>query len=77
MTGATASLKGSARFGLFAAGKFAKRALTQSLAREFGPKGVHVAHVVVDGIIDIPRTAQWEANGGAVDGKLKPDQVCS
>lgn len=38
VTGATASLKGSARFATFAAGKFAKRAIAQSLAREFGPK---------------------------------------
>ena len=46
-TGATASLKGSALFSSFATGKFALRALTQSLGREFGPKGVHVAHAIV------------------------------
>ncbi|EYE92935.1 oxidoreductase, short chain dehydrogenase/reductase family [Aspergillus ruber CBS 135680] len=58
-TGATASLKGSATFSAFASGKFALRALAQSLAREFGPQGVHVAHVILDGVIDIPRTKSW------------------
>lgn len=74
-TGATASIKGSANFGTFAAGKFALRALTQSLAREFGPKGVHVAHAIIDGVIAGPRTAGFTVNGGAPDGKLDPDAV--
>lgn len=51
------------------------RAIAQSLAREFGPKGVHVSHIVVDGVIDIPRTHGWEVNGGVADGKLAPDGV--
>jgi NAD(P)-dependent dehydrogenase (short-subunit alcohol dehydrogenase family) len=51
-TGATASLRGSAGFSAFAGAKHGLRALAQSLARELGPKGVHVAHVVVDGAID-------------------------
>ncbi|KAK0747543.1 hypothetical protein B0T21DRAFT_379569 [Apiosordaria backusii] len=72
---ATASVRGSPRFATFAAGKFAARALTQSLAREFGPQGVHVAHVIVDGVIDIPGTKQWEANGGVEDGKLSADAI--
>ena len=59
LTGATASIKGSAMFSGFACGKFALRALSQSLAREFGPKGVHVAHVIVDGLIDTKRVRQW------------------
>ena len=75
VTGATASLKGSARFGAFAAGKFAKRALTQSLSREFGPKGVHVAHVIIDGIIDIPRSKSLAPNNGVPDGKIDPAAV--
>lgn len=50
-TGATASLRGSARFATLAAPKFALRALAQSMAREFGPQGVHVAHVILDGLI--------------------------
>lgn len=72
-TGATASLKGSANFAAFASGKFALRALAQSLAREFGPQGVHVSHTIIDGIIDIPRTKTL-ANEH-VDGKLNPDAV--
>jgi NAD(P)-dependent dehydrogenase (short-subunit alcohol dehydrogenase family) len=55
LTGATASLRGSARFAALAVGKFGLRALAQSMAREFGPRGVHVAHVVIDGQIDTPR----------------------
>jgi hypothetical protein len=75
ITGATASSKGSALFHTFAAGMFARRALGQSLAREFGPKGVHVAHAIIDGVIDIPRTKGYNVNGGVEDGKLDPDSV--
>ena len=49
------------------------RALAQSLGREFGPKGVHVAHAVIDGVIDIPRTKEWKIEG--VDGKISADAV--
>jgi len=55
LTGATAALRGSARFSALAVGKFGLRALAQSMAREFGPQGIHVAHVVIDGQIDTPR----------------------
>ncbi len=51
-TGATASLRGGAGFSAFSGAKHALRALAQSLAREVGPKGVHVAHIVIDGAID-------------------------
>jgi NAD(P)-dependent dehydrogenase (short-subunit alcohol dehydrogenase family) len=51
-TGATASVRGAAGFSAFAGAKHGLRALAQSLARELGPKGVHVAHVVIDGAID-------------------------
>ncbi len=51
-TGATASLRGGAGYSAFAGAKHGLRALAQSLAREMGPKGLHVAHVVVDGMID-------------------------
>jgi NAD(P)-dependent dehydrogenase (short-subunit alcohol dehydrogenase family) len=54
-SGATASLRGGARFAGLAVGKFGLRALAQSLAREVGPRGIHVAHVVIDGVIDTPR----------------------
>lgn len=76
ITGATASTKGSAQFGSFAAGKFALRALGQSLAREFGPRGVHVAHAIIDGVIDIPRTKHYVVNEGSEDGKIDPRAVC-
>ncbi|KAH3339343.1 hypothetical protein KXW81_008262 [Aspergillus fumigatus] len=72
-TGATASVKGSANFAAFATGKFALRALAQSLAREFGPKGVHVSHVIIDGVIDIPRTKAWTFEHE--DAKLDPDSI--
>ncbi|GAB7338680.1 hypothetical protein MBLNU457_5405t1 [Dothideomycetes sp. NU457] len=58
-TGATASVKSSALMSSFSTGKYAMRALAQSVAREFAPKGVHVAHAVIDGVIDIPRTKEW------------------
>ena len=51
-TGATAALRGAANFAAFAGAKHALRALAQSMARELGPQGIHVAHVVVDGAID-------------------------
>lgn len=51
-TGATASLRGGKGFAAFAGAKHALRALAQSMARELGPEGIHVAHVVVDGAID-------------------------
>ena len=54
-TGATASLRGGASFAAFAAAKHGLRALAQSMARELGPKGIHVAHVVIDGRIDAQR----------------------
>ena len=48
-SGATAALRGSAKLGVFAAASFGVRALSQSLAREFQPQGIHVSHVVIDG----------------------------
>ncbi|UNI16135.1 putative secondary metabolism biosynthetic enzyme, variant 2 [Purpureocillium takamizusanense] len=75
VTGATASVRGSARFASFAAAKFAQRALAQSLAREFGPRGVHVALAIVDGSIDTPWGKDRVANGGVDDGKIKPEAV--
>jgi NAD(P)-dependent dehydrogenase (short-subunit alcohol dehydrogenase family) len=77
-TGATASLRGRPPFAAFASAKAGLRALAQSLAREFGPKGVHVAHVIVDGGIDgdqvnlrFPQLR--EAKGEA--GMLDPDAI--
>lgn len=64
LTGATASLRGSAGFSGLAVGKFGLRALSQSLARELGPKGIHVAHTIIDGMIDLPRTRSWMPDKG-------------
>lgn len=55
VTGATASLRGGARFAAFASAKAAQRNLAESMARELGPKGIHVALLVVDGMVDTPR----------------------
>ncbi len=51
-TGATASMKGNAGFAAFASGKFALRGLAQSMARELGPKNIHVAHLIIDAGVD-------------------------
>jgi NAD(P)-dependent dehydrogenase (short-subunit alcohol dehydrogenase family) len=50
-TGATAAMRGGVNFAAFAMGKFGLRALAQSMARELGPKGIHVAHTIIDGQI--------------------------
>jgi NAD(P)-dependent dehydrogenase (short-subunit alcohol dehydrogenase family) len=52
LSGATAALRGSARFSCLAVGKFGLRALGQAMARELGERGIHVAHVIIDGQID-------------------------
>lgn len=54
-TGATASLRGGARFANLAVPKFGLRALAQSMARELGPQGIHVGHVIIDGQIETPK----------------------
>jgi NAD(P)-dependent dehydrogenase (short-subunit alcohol dehydrogenase family) len=73
-TGATASLRGGAGFSAFAGGKAALRMLAQSMARELGPKGIHVAHVIVDGAIDtafirenFPARYALKSTGGILD----------
>ena len=53
-TGATASVRGAGNFSAFAVTKMGLRALAQSMARELGPEGIHVAHVVIDGVVDTP-----------------------
>lgn len=77
-TGATASVRGAAGFAAFAGGKAALRALAQSMAREFGPQGLHVAHVIIDGLIDTVFTrenfAQRVADVGP-EGILNPDHI--
>lgn len=72
LTGASASLKGYAMSSAFAMGKFALRGLAQSAARELGPKGIHVAHVVVDGLV---KSRLRPEDASAPDGMLSPDAV--
>jgi NAD(P)-dependent dehydrogenase (short-subunit alcohol dehydrogenase family) len=77
-TGATASLRGSASFAAFSGAKHALRALAQSMARELGPKHVHVAHVVVDGAIDTEFIRENFPDRYATrseDGILKPEHI--
>ena len=77
-TGATASVRGSAGFAAFAGAKHALRALAQSMARELGPKGIHVAHIVIDGAIDTQFIAQNFPERYAMkaqDGILNPDAI--
>lgn len=73
-TGATAALRGGARFAGLAVGKFGLRALAQSLARELGPRGIHVAHVVIDGQIDSAAARQRDP-GRAAGGFLDPAAI--
>ncbi len=58
-SGATAALRGGARMANFAVGKFSQRAIAQSMAREFGPLGIHVVHVVIDGQIATPAVLEY------------------
>lgn len=73
-TGATASVKANAESAAFATQKWAQRALAQSLAKEFGPRGVHVAHVIVDGPIDTPRIREM-FKGVDEKGLIDPDAI--
>jgi len=68
--GATSSVKGYAKSSAFATGKFALRALAQCNAREFGPKGIHVFHVIIDGSIDdMPLGEVREVKAGRLDSR--------
>ncbi len=74
VTGATSAVKHSANFSAFTSAKAAQRALTQSMARYLGPEKIHVAYVIVDGVIDLERTRN------AMPDKpdtffLKPDSI--
>ncbi|MBI2714610.1 MAG: SDR family NAD(P)-dependent oxidoreductase [Rhizobiales bacterium] len=73
-TGASASVKGYAQSAPFAMGKFALRGLAQSMARELQPKGIHVAHVVIDGGI---KSARRPEPPDAPDSLLDPDAIAS
>jgi len=82
LTGATASLRGGAKFGAFAAAKSALRIHAQAMAREFGPQGIHVAHTVIDGVINGQRVNRAAYGLGKAlvsskgeDGSLDPVAV--
>lgn len=75
LTGATAAMRGGARFSALAVGKFGLRALAQSMAREFGPRGIHVAHVVIDGQIDTPRVREMSGGDREAHTMLSPDAI--
>src|SRR5712692_4832857 len=74
LTGASASVKGYALSAPFAMGKFALRGLAQSMARELGPQGIHVAHVVIDGGI---KSARREEPADKPDSMLDPDAIAA
>jgi NAD(P)-dependent dehydrogenase (short-subunit alcohol dehydrogenase family) len=73
-SGATAALRGSAGFANLAVPKFGLRALSQSMARELGPKGVHVGHVIIDGQIESERYRHLVKERGE-DSLLAPDAI--
>jgi NAD(P)-dependent dehydrogenase (short-subunit alcohol dehydrogenase family) len=74
-SGATAAIRGTARFAAFAAAKFALRGLTQALAREYQSQGIHVAHVVIDGLVSgSPSVAKF---GGSEECSIDPAAVAS
>jgi NAD(P)-dependent dehydrogenase (short-subunit alcohol dehydrogenase family) len=72
-TGATASVKGGGKFTAFASAKFALRGFAQALSREFGPSGVHVAHVILDGLIAEPQSVT--RFGHATTTRMDPDEI--
>jgi NAD(P)-dependent dehydrogenase (short-subunit alcohol dehydrogenase family) len=73
VSGATASLRGGANFSAFASAKFALRGLTQSLARTYQPQGVHIAHVILDGIVD--SAASRALHGLQQSRMIHPDDI--
>jgi NAD(P)-dependent dehydrogenase (short-subunit alcohol dehydrogenase family) len=73
-TGATASVKANAQVAAFAAGKFGLRALAFSIAKEFAPQGVHVAHAIIDGPIDVPGRDYLKSL--PTEAKISAEGVC-
>jgi NAD(P)-dependent dehydrogenase (short-subunit alcohol dehydrogenase family) len=74
-TGASASVKGYAQSAPFAMGKFALRGMAQSLARELQPKGIHVAHFVIDGGVRSTERGRVEGSGDSADSLLDPAAI--
>jgi NAD(P)-dependent dehydrogenase (short-subunit alcohol dehydrogenase family) len=75
LTGASASVKGYPQSALFAMGKFALRGLAQSMARELAPKGIHVAHFVIDGAVRNAARGRVEGTNAPPDSYLDPDAI--
>ncbi|KAJ3380774.1 hypothetical protein HDU84_005608 [Entophlyctis sp. JEL0112] len=65
-TGATAAMRGSANFAYVAIPAFSTKALAESMAREFMPKGIHVAHVILDGVVDSEKARTWKKEPDAL-----------
>jgi NAD(P)-dependent dehydrogenase (short-subunit alcohol dehydrogenase family) len=79
-TGATAAVKASANFAAFASGKHGLRAVAQSMAKELGPRGIHVAHLIIDGVIDVPRVHEHMpelAASKGEDGLIDPKSIAA
>ncbi len=79
-TGATASIRGASGFSAFAGAKHGLRALAQSMARELGPKNIHVAHSIIDGAIDSPFIREILPDVDAkraADAILNPDHIAA
>ncbi|KAF2667606.1 NAD(P)-binding protein [Microthyrium microscopicum] len=74
-TGATASVKANAQVSAFNTGKYALRALSSSLAKEFGPQGVHVGHAIIDGGIDSERARAWKGKDAGPDALISPEAI--
>ncbi|MEM9667328.1 MAG: SDR family NAD(P)-dependent oxidoreductase [Pseudomonadota bacterium] len=77
-TGATGSIRGAPNFAHFASSKAALRNLVQALARDYGPKGVHVAHIIIDGVINGQRAKDGfreYLDSLGPDGTLEPDDI--
>ena len=72
--GATASLRGGARSTAFASAKAAQRSVAQSMARDLGPKGIHVGYLIIDGIIDLERTRK-RMSDKSDDFFMRPDAI--
>ena len=77
LTGASASVKGYPHSAVFAMGKFALRGLAQSMARELAPKGIHVAHFVIDGGVRNAEKGRVEGADMTADSYLDPDAIAA
>ena len=75
MTGNTSATRGGKNYGFFASTKAAQRILAESIAREFGPQGIHVAYFIIDAAIETPRTREVLAPGRPDDFFARPPAI--